>query len=77
MTSAANVLVGRSHGLAAGPLRYSPQLDEGFYEALAGRGALESKRVAGGTSLAALDGQIAHARETLAAVQARVSEERA
>src|SRR5438093_2552884 len=27
VTSAANVLVGRSHGLAAGPLRYSPQLD--------------------------------------------------
>jgi argininosuccinate lyase len=56
---------------------HSPELDEGFYEALAGRRALESKRVEGGTSPGSLDRQIAHARETLAAVQARVSEERA
>ena len=37
---------------------------------------LESKRIAGGTGSAPLADQIAVARETLAAVHARVSEER-
>jgi argininosuccinate lyase len=54
----------------------STHLDESFYEALKRSSALESKRIAGGTGSAALASQIGEARETLAAVKARVLEER-
>ena len=50
--------------------------DDAYYEVLKTASSLEGKRVEGGTSLASLDRQIAHARETLTAVQDRVSEER-
>ena len=54
----------------------SEQLDESYYEVLQRGSWLESKRIAGGTGSAPLADQIAVARETLAAVHARVSEER-
>jgi argininosuccinate lyase len=54
----------------------STYLDESFYEALKVSSALESKRIAGGTGSAPLKSQIGEARETLAAVKARVLEER-
>ena len=56
---------------------HSEQLeDDAYYAALKLAASLESKKIEGGTSLASLDRQLAHARETLAAVQDRVSEER-
>jgi argininosuccinate lyase len=54
----------------------SEQLDESFYEVLRRDSWLESKRIEGGTGSAALAEQIALARETLAAVKARVLDER-
>jgi argininosuccinate lyase len=54
----------------------SEHLDDSYYEVLQRSSWLESKRIAGGTSSAALAVQLAEARETLAAVQARVEEER-
>jgi argininosuccinate lyase len=55
----------------------SEHLDDSYYEVLQRSSWLESKRIAGGTASAPLARQIAEARETLAAVQARVVEERA
>jgi len=55
----------------------SEHLDDSYYEVLQSSSWLESKRIAGGTGSAALARQIEEARETLAAVQARVLEERA
>ena len=54
----------------------SEHLDEGYYEVLKRSSWLESKRIEGGTSTQALERQIASAEETLAAVKARVAEER-
>ncbi|HET7589355.1 MAG TPA: argininosuccinate lyase [Solirubrobacterales bacterium] len=54
----------------------SEHLDDSYYEVLQRSSWLESKRIAGGTSSAALAVQLEEARETLAAVQARVEEER-
>jgi argininosuccinate lyase len=54
----------------------SEHLDGGFYEVLQRSSWLESKRIEGGTSSQALARQIEQARETLAAVKARVVEER-
>jgi argininosuccinate lyase len=54
----------------------SEHLDESFYEVLRRESWLESKRVEGGTSSAALAEQIALAGQTLAAVKARVLDER-
>ena len=54
----------------------SEHLDDSYYEVLQRSSWLESKRIAGGTGSAPLARQIAEARETLAAVQARVVEER-
>ncbi|HEX3240292.1 MAG TPA: argininosuccinate lyase [Solirubrobacterales bacterium] len=54
----------------------SELLDESYYEVLQRGSWLESKRIAGGTGSAPLAVQIEAARETLAAVQARVREER-
>jgi argininosuccinate lyase len=54
----------------------SELLDEGYYEVLQRGSWLESKRIAGGTGSAPLAAQIEAARETLAAVQARVRAER-
>ncbi len=55
----------------------SEHLDDSYYEVLQRSSWLESKRIAGGTGSAPLQRQIVEARETLAAVQARVEEERA
>jgi argininosuccinate lyase len=55
----------------------SEHLDDSYYEVLQRSSWLESKRIAGGTGSAPLAKQIAEARETLAAVQARAREERA
>ncbi|HEU5253354.1 MAG TPA: argininosuccinate lyase [Solirubrobacterales bacterium] len=55
----------------------SEHLDDSYYEVLQRSSWLESKRIAGGTGSAPLARQIAEARETLAAVQARAREERA
>jgi argininosuccinate lyase len=55
----------------------SEHLDEGYYEVLQRSSWLESKRIEGGTSSAALERQLGEAAETLAAVEARVVEERA
>ena len=55
----------------------SPHLDKSFYEVLGRESWLESKQIEGGTSSAALAEQIEFARQTLAAVKARVQEERA
>jgi argininosuccinate lyase len=54
----------------------SEHLDDSYYEVLQRGSWLESKRIAGGTGSAPLARQIEEARETLAAVQARVVEER-
>ena len=54
----------------------SEQLDDSYYEVLQRSSWLESKRIAGGTSSTSLARQLEEARETLAAVQARVQEER-
>jgi argininosuccinate lyase len=51
----------------------SEQLDDSYYEVLQRSSWLESKRIAGGTGSAPLARQIEEARETLAAVQARVA----
>jgi len=53
----------------------SEHLDGDFYEALRRESSLESKRIEGGTSSAALARQIELARETLASVAGRVDEE--
>ncbi len=50
----------------------SELLDDDYYEVLQRASWLESKRIAGGTGSAPLAAQIEAARETLAAVQARV-----
>jgi len=54
----------------------SELLDESFYEVLQRSSWLESKKIEGGTSSAALAVQIEQAHETLAAVKARALEER-
>ena len=54
----------------------SGHLDQGYYEVLKRGSWLESKRIAGGTGSVPLAAQIESARETLAAVRARVREER-
>jgi argininosuccinate lyase len=54
----------------------SEHLDESVYEVLKRESWLESKRIEGGTGSEALAAQIALAGETLAAVEARVREER-
>ncbi|HYH53936.1 MAG TPA: argininosuccinate lyase [Solirubrobacterales bacterium] len=54
----------------------SEHLDDSYYEVLKQSSWLESKRIAGGTGSAPLGRQIEEARETLAAVQARVRDER-
>jgi argininosuccinate lyase len=54
----------------------SEHLDESYYEVLERSSWLESKRIEGGTGSAALARQIDLAAETLAAVKARVLEER-
>jgi argininosuccinate lyase len=54
----------------------SEHLDDSYYEVLQRSSWLESKRIAGGTGSAPLGRQIEEARETLAAVRARVQEER-
>jgi argininosuccinate lyase len=56
--------------------KHSDQLDDSYYEVLRRSSWLESKRIEGGTALTSLDRQIALARETLGAVETRVSEER-
>jgi argininosuccinate lyase len=55
----------------------SEQLDESVYEVLRRESWLESKRIEGGTGSEALAVQLARAADTLAAVEARVAEERA
>ncbi|HET8815220.1 MAG TPA: argininosuccinate lyase [Solirubrobacterales bacterium] len=54
----------------------SEHLDDGYYEVLKRSSWLESKRIAGGTGSAPLAKQLEEARQTLAAVEARVEEER-
>jgi argininosuccinate lyase len=54
----------------------SEQLDESYYEVLQRSSWLESKRIAGGTGSAPLAIQIDEAHEALAAVKARVLDER-
>jgi argininosuccinate lyase len=54
----------------------SEHLDDSFYEVLERRSWLESKRIAGGTGSVPLAAQLEEARETLAAVKARVLDER-
>ena len=56
--------------------RHSEQLDDSYYEVLQRSSWLESKRIAGGTGSVPLAAQIDEARETLAAVRARVLDER-
>jgi argininosuccinate lyase len=56
--------------------RHSDQLDDSYYEVLRRSSWLESKRIAGGTGSVPLAAQIDEARETLAAVRARVLDER-
>jgi argininosuccinate lyase len=53
----------------------SEHLDDSYYEVLERDSWLESKRIEGGTGSEALAHQIDQARETLAAVQARVQDE--
>jgi argininosuccinate lyase len=55
----------------------SEHLDDAYYEVLKRSSWLESKAIAGGTGSAPLAAQIEAARETLAAVKARLEEERA
>ena len=57
-------------------LAASEHLDASYYEVLRRSSWLESKRIEGGTSSQALEQQIERAEETLAAVEARASEER-
>jgi argininosuccinate lyase len=54
----------------------SEHLDDSYYEVLKRSNWLESKRIEGGTGSEALARQVELARETLAAVKARVLEER-
>jgi len=54
----------------------SEHLDEAYYEVLKRSSWLESKAIAGGTGSAPLAAQLREAHETLAAVKARVEEER-
>jgi argininosuccinate lyase len=54
----------------------SEHLDDAYYEVLQRGSWLESKRIAGGTGSVPLEAQLGEARETLAAVRARVLEER-
>jgi argininosuccinate lyase len=54
----------------------SEHLDDSFYEVLQRSSWLESKRIVGGTGSEVLARQIEEAQETLAAVRARVDEER-
>src|SRR5215213_8719451 len=54
----------------------SEHLDESYYEVLERSSWLESKRIEGGTGSAPLERQLELARETLAAVQTRVDEQR-
>jgi argininosuccinate lyase len=54
----------------------SEHLDESYYEVLRRGSWLESKRIAGGTGSVPLAAQLESARETLAAVEARVRDER-
>jgi argininosuccinate lyase len=54
----------------------SEHLDDSYYEVLERSSWLESKRIEGGTGSEPLARQVELARETLAAVQARVTEER-
>jgi argininosuccinate lyase len=54
----------------------SEHLDDSFYEVLERSSWLESKRIAGGTGSVPLAAQLAEAAETLAAVRARVLDER-
>jgi argininosuccinate lyase len=56
--------------------RRSEHLDDSYYEVLQRSSWLESKTIAGGTGSAPLGLQLDEARETLAAVKARVLEER-
>ena len=56
--------------------KHSSHLDGSFYEVLRRESWIESKRIEGGTGSAALDEQIDKATETLAAVKARVADER-
>jgi argininosuccinate lyase len=56
--------------------RHSEHLDDSYYEVLQRGSWLESKRIAGGTGSVPLAAQIGEARETLAAVKARVLDER-
>ncbi len=56
--------------------RHSEHLDESYYEVLKRSSWLESKRIAGGTGSVPLAAQLDEARKTLAAVQARVLDER-
>jgi argininosuccinate lyase len=55
---------------------HSEHLDDSYYEVLRRSNWLESKRIAGGTGSVPLAAQIDEARKTLAAVQARVLDER-
>jgi argininosuccinate lyase len=55
---------------------HSEHLDASYYEVLERSSWLESKRIAGGTGSVPLAAQIDEARETLAAVKARVLDER-
>jgi len=54
----------------------SEHLDDDYYDVLKRSSWLESKRIEGGTSSEALERQIAAAEETLAAVEARVAQEK-
>jgi argininosuccinate lyase len=56
--------------------RHSEHLDDCYYEVLQRSSWLESKRIAGGTGSVPLAAQIDEARATLAAVKARVLDER-
>jgi argininosuccinate lyase len=56
--------------------RHSEQLGEWVYDVLRRESWLESKRIEGGTGSVALAAQLTKAGETLAAVEARVREER-
>jgi argininosuccinate lyase len=54
----------------------SELLDDSYYEVLSRESWLESKRIAGGTGSEAVSAQLKQARETIAAVEARLAEER-
>ncbi|HKG35194.1 MAG TPA: argininosuccinate lyase [Solirubrobacterales bacterium] len=56
--------------------RHSDALDDEYFEVLRQHSWLESKAIEGGTASASLGRQIEHARETLAAVEQRVRDER-